>query len=129
MTLFPRHIGPKPPNIIARMWSAMMRAATLKEWTRLGAGVALTLVFAGFGAAVRFGWPAENAPKQLDILGWLGGGAFIALLVAIVSTFDVNLKIDASKTGIKGDFTNDDDPKPQTVAVSGDLTITPEPKA
>jgi len=123
MTWFRRSIGPRPPNIIARAWSAMIAAARLKEWTQLGAGIAMTLVFAGFGAAVRFGWPAENASKQLDILGWLGGGAFIALLVAIVSTFDVNLKIDASKSGIKGDFTNDDE-KPTELNVAGTVTVT-----
>lgn len=108
---------------VGRMWSAMMAAAPLREWTRLGAGIALTLVFAGYGAAVRFGWAPENAQKQLDILGWLGGGAFIALLVAIVSTFDVNLKIDASKSGIKGDFSHDDD---IPAKIAGDVVISPK---
>lgn len=125
---FNRRVGPPPPGIVSRTWSAMMKAAPLKEWVRLGAGIALTSVFAGLIVAVRFGWPAEQAPAQLRILGWMGLCAAVLLLVAIVSTFDINLKINASKAGFTGDFSHDDEQDTTKAHVEGDVVITPEAK-
>ena len=116
---------PREPNLIARAWSAMIRAAPLKEWTRLGAGIALTAVYLAILYAVRFGWSPDHASEQLRILFWMAMSVALLLLVAIVATFDVNLKIDASRTGIKGDFSHDDEPASTTVQTT--VTVTPEP--
>lgn len=120
---FPRRIGPRPPSRVGSIWRAMMAAATFKEWVRFGSGVSLTAVFAALIAAVRFGWPVSQAPVQLKILGWMGFYAAILLLVAIVSTFDVNVKVDASKAGFKGDFSPDDEPA--TVEATATVTVKP----
>lgn len=120
---FPRRIGPPAPSRVGMIWRAMLAAAPLKEWVRLGAGIALTSVFVGMILAVRFGWPSDQAPAQLKILGWMALYAAVLLLVAIVSTFDVNLKIDASKFGFKGDFSPDDEP--HVLKVDGEVTVKP----
>lgn len=126
MMWFPRQVGPRPPNIIARAFTAMLNRAPLKEWTRLGAGIAITLVFMVIIAAVRFGWTVPTQQQRLEILGNMGWVAGLLLLVAIVSTFDINLKINASKAGFTGDFSHDEEPEPTTAHVEGDVTITPE---
>lgn len=122
--IFPRHVGPRPPNIIARAWSAMIRAATLKEWTRLGAGVAILFAFLVVVAAARFGWPAGTEAKRLDILFTAVCFAGTGVLIAMASTFEVNVKVKVDKAGAQGDFTNDDPPANST-QVQTTVTVTP----
>lgn len=125
---FPRRIGPPQPNMISRAFTAMLNRAPLKEWTRLGAGIAITLVFMVIIAAVRFGWTIPTEKQRLAILGNMGWVAGLLLLVAIVSTFDINLKINASKAGFTGDFSHDDEQDTTKAHVEGDVVITPEAK-
>lgn len=125
---FTRRVGPPPPNLISRAFTAMLNRAPLKEWTRLGAGIAITLVFMVIIAAVRFGWTIPTEKQRLAILGNMGWVSGLLLLVAIVSTFDINLKINASKAGFTGDFSHDDEPDATKAHVEGDVVITPEAK-
>lgn len=124
--IFGRRIGPRQPNVIARAWSAMVAAASLKEWTRLGAGIAIVFVFLALNAAVRFGWPAGTEGKRLDILFAAVCLAGAGVLIAMASTFEVNVKVKVDKAGAQGDFTNEDAPPPNSTQVQTTVTVTPE---
>ena len=54
--------------MIARIWSALLAAAPVKIWAQIGAGMALTLVFAGYGAVIWLGpWAqAYQARRSTD---------------------------------------------------------------
>lgn len=123
MTWFPRRIGPRPPNIFARAFNAMLDRAPLKEWVRLGAGVAAVFLTLIILAATRFGWPHGTEEKRLDIIMVLAVMAGLAVLVAMVSTFEINLKFKADKTGVSGDFSPDDEAK--TVEATATVTVKP----
>lgn len=122
---FNRRVGPPPPNLISRAFTAMLNRAPLREWTRLGAGIAAVFLTLVVLAAARFGWPAGTEEKRLDIIMVLAVMAGLAVLVAMVSTFDINLKFKADKTGISGDFSPEEE-EPISAHVEGDVKITPE---
>lgn len=125
---FPRHVGPRPPNIIARIWSAMLAAAPPRFWAQVGAGMALTLFAAGIVVALRFGpWTLAVERARIDALFWIAIGVLLLVALALAAITELRFGIRASKDGFKADVERDDDPpQPTTVAVSGDLTITPE---
>lgn len=128
MTLFPRHIGPSKPNIVARIWTAMIAAAPVRLWAQIVAAGSFLCFLVSTSAFIRFGpWSAAVEAKRIDALFWLGIAVAFLLLFALAAITELKFGIRASRDGFNADVErDDDDPKPQTVAVSGDLTITPE---
>lgn len=124
---FNRRIGPPQPNLISRAFTAMLNRAPLKEWVRLGAGVAAVFLTLVILAAARFGWPAGTEERRLDIIMVLAVMTGLAVLVAMVSTFEINLKFKADKTGVSGDFSPDDEAK--TVEATATVTVKPAGEA
>lgn len=70
--------------MISRVWRALLAAAPVKIWAQIGAGIALTLVFVGFGLVIWLGpWAPERQAQQLQWLGWGMISAAFLILVAV----------------------------------------------
>ena len=129
MTLFPRHIGPPKPNIVARIWTAMIAAAPPRFWAQVGAAMALSFLLMGYGLVVWLGpWPESTANKRLDILGQGQAIAGFLVLVALACITGMKIGFNASKSGVSANVGDDEDPPP-TTTVQTTVTVTPEVKA
>lgn len=110
--------------MMARIWRAMLAAAPVKIWAQIGAGVALTLVFVGFGLVIWLGpWLQERQEQQLDLLGWgLICSAFL-ILVALVAITGLSVNVHGSKDGLHASIDQDEaaPPAPAGEASSGEL--------
>jgi len=96
-----------------RTWAGMMRAGSLATWAEIGAGIAGTVVFVGYGLVIWKGpWPAGQASKQLDLLGQgqLIAGALIFLALAAIA--GLKLAVNAGKDGFHASAERDDEPEP-----------------
>ena len=81
--------------MIAKMWSAMLKAAPLRLWAIIGGAVVLTGFAAGLVWVVWKGpWDPSQQAAQINILGWglwitLG---MIGIIVVSVAAVDVKIK-------------------------------------
>lgn len=101
-----------------RTWAGMMRAGSLATWAQIGAGMAGTLIFVGYGLVIWKGpWPAGQAGKQLDLLGQ---GQLIAgtlIFLALTAIAGLKLAVNAGKDGFHASAERDDDP-PKVVTIT-----------
>jgi len=108
-----------------RIWSAMLAAGSLRFWAQIGAGMALTLVFVGYGVVIWRGpWAATRQQQQLDLLGQGQIAAALMVLVCPVCITGMRLGLSASKDGVTADMERDDEPTQQVIT-----TTTTEVKA
>jgi len=114
--------------MIARIWTAMLAAGSLRFWAQTGAGMALTLVYLAYGAVIWRGpWPESAAALQLQLLGQGQMAAALMVLVALVCITGMKLGISGGKDGFKADVERDDEAGPvvtttTTTAVSPGAT-------
>lgn len=127
---FHRRVGPPKPNIVARIWTAMIAAAPPRFWAQVGAGQALTVFAAGIVLILWLGpWSIDVERARVDALARICLAVLFLVLVALAAITELKFGIRAGKDGFNADVERDDDPPKQTtVAVTGDLTITPETK-
>lgn len=104
---------------------ALFAAAPVKIWAQIGAGVALTLVFVGFGLVIWLGpWLEDRQQQQLDLLGWgLICSAFL-ILVALVAITGLSVNVHGSKDGLHASIDQDDAAR-LAVETVAKTTITP----
>lgn len=115
--------------MIGRIWRALLAAAPVKIWAQIGAGIALTLVFVGFGLVIWLGpWLQDRQQQQLDLLGWgLICSAFL-ILVALVAITGLSVNVHGGKDGLHASIDQDDAP-PLAVETVTKTTITSAPAA
>jgi hypothetical protein len=102
-----------------KLWSAMLAAGSLRFWAQIGAGMALTLVFVGYGLVIWRGpWAATRQQQQLDLLGQGQIAAALMVLVALVCITGMKLGLSAGKDGVKADVERDDEPTQQAVTTT-----------
>jgi len=112
--------------MIARIWTAMLLAGSLRFWAQTGAGMALTLVFMAYGWVIWQGpWPASAAPLQLELLGQGQLAAALMVLVALVCITGMKLGISGGKDGFKADVERDDESAPATVTTTTTTEVKP----
>lgn len=106
----------------------MLSAAPPRFWAQVGAGMALTLFAAAIVSILWLGpWTATVERARVDALARICLAVLFLVLVALAAITELRFGIRAGKDGFNADVERDDEaPKPTTVAVSGDLTITPE---
>lgn len=113
-------------GLVASVWRALIAAAPVKIWATIGAGVALTLVFVGFGLVI---WRGPWLPTyQGQQIAWLGYGmlsAALLVLVALAAITSLGIDLHASKDGVHARI-DQDDPAP-SVTVETRTTVTPDP--
>ncbi len=108
-----------------KIWAAMLAAGSLRFWAQTGAGMALTMVFVGYGLVIWRGpWAATRQQQQLDLLGQGQIAAALMVLVALVCITGMKLGLSAGKDGVKADVERDDEPPTVTTT-----TTTTEVKA
>ena len=112
--------------MIGRVWATMMLAGSARFWAQVGAGMALSALLMGYGLVIWLGpWPATAAGKQLDLLGQGQLIAGFLVLVALACITGTKVNFNASRQGLSANVDGDDEPT--TVAVTGEVTLTPEP--
>lgn len=112
--------------MIGRIWRAMLAAAPVRLWAQIGGAMALTLFVAGVVQIIWLGpWSQTVERARLDALFWIAMGALFLILVALAAITQTKFGINASKDGFRADVERDDEP--HTLAVSGQMTVTPQP--
>lgn len=98
-----------------RIWAGMMAVVIVaaRFWAQVGAAMALTIVFVGYGVVIWKGpWPVDRAQQQLDLLGQGHLLAGFLVLVALVCITGIRVGFDASRQGIRANIDRDDDDEP-----------------
>ena len=111
--------------MIARIWNALLAAAPVKIWAQIGAGMALTLVFAGYGAVIWLGpWAPAYQGQQINWLGYGMMAAAALVLVALAAITGLNIDAHAGKDGFHTRIDQDDDHS-VTVQTKVETKVTP----
>lgn len=124
MTWFPRRIGPGPPSIIALVWTAMMKAGSIRQWAMILGAIPMTIVVGVIIYIVKdksWGQPV----LQLNILANLGYGPLIIIAIIFAALTGTSIAANVGKGGAGISLKQDDDeePKPTTLDVAGTVTV------
>lgn len=115
--------------MIARIWRALLAAAPVKIWAQIGAAMALTLVFVGYGLVIWRGpWEVARQAQQIDWLGYGMMAAAILVLVALAAITGLNVNIHGGKDGLHASI-DQDEAQPLAVETVTKTTIMPAPAA
>lgn len=124
--MFSRRVGPQGPGIVARVWSAMLKAGSIRQWAMILGAIPMTVLVGVIIYIVKdksWGEPV----LQLNILANLGYGPLIIIAIIFAALTGTSIAANVGKGGAGISLKQDDDEEaPTKVAVSGDLTITPE---
>lgn len=111
--------------MISRVWSALLAAAPVKIWAQIGAGIALTLVFVGFGLVIWLGpWAPERQAQQLQWLGWGMISAAFLILVALTAITGLSVNLRGGRDGLTASI-DQDEAAPLAVRTVTETTIEP----
>lgn len=111
--------------MIGRLWTALIAAAPVKIWAQIGAGMALTLVFAGYGLVIWLGpWAAVHQSQQINWLGYGMMAAALLVLVALAAITGLNVDLHGSKDGVHARI-DQDEGHPLKVETTVATTVTP----
>lgn len=111
--------------MIGRLWAALLNAAPVKIWAQIGAGVALTLVFVGYGLVIWLGpWAEEREAQQLELLGWGMICAAFLILVALVAITGLSVNVRGGRDGLSASI-DQDEAQPLAVRTVTETTIAP----
>lgn len=112
-------------NLIGNVWRALLSAAPVKVWAQIGAAMALTFVFVGYGAVI---WKGPWAPAyQGQQINWLGYGMMAAaglVLVALAAITGLNVNVHGGKDGVHASI-DQDEGHPLKVETTVATTVTP----
>ncbi|WP_374579280.1 hypothetical protein [Phenylobacterium sp.] len=115
----------QPEGRVARVWHALIDAAPIKIWAQIGAGVALTLVFVGFGLVIWLGpWAPERQAQQLQWLGWGMVSAAFLILVALTAITGLSVNVRGGRDGLVASI-DQDEATPLAVRTVTETTIEP----
>lgn len=123
---FRRPVGPRPPNIFARIWRAMIAAGSIRQWSMILGAIPMTVIVAVIIRIVSdksWGQPV----LQLNILANLGYGPLIIIAIIFVALTGTSIAASVGKGGANISLHSDDEPDPIPAKIEGDVVITPEP--
>jgi uncharacterized membrane protein len=104
-------IGHAIAETIGRVWTSMLKAASVALWAQIGAGMAFTI---GAGCLVWIIWKGPWTPAvEAARLSGLVGITFATLglvAVALVAIAGLRLGVKASKDGFDASVERDDEP-------------------
>ncbi|WP_374534409.1 hypothetical protein [Phenylobacterium sp.] len=113
--------------MIGGIWRALLAAAPIKIWAQIGAGIALTLVFVGFGLVIWLGpWAPERQAQQLQWLGWGMISAAFLILVALTAITGLSVNVRGGRDGLVASI-DQDEAQPLAVRTVTETTIEPVP--
>ena len=111
--------------MIGGIWRAFLAAAPIKIWAQIGAGIALTLVFVGFGLVIWLGpWSPERQAQQLQWLGWGMVSAAFLILVALTAITGLSVNVRGGRDGLVASI-DQDEAQPLAVRTVTETTIEP----
>ena len=111
-----------------RIWRALLKAASVRQWSMILAAPALTAVVAWIIHIIqRDGWSASVETLRIHVLANIGYGALALVGLVVVALTGTQVVASVGKTGVNIDVQSDDD-EPKTFAVSGEVTAIPEAK-
>lgn len=114
-----------PKGPVARVWHALIVAAPVKIWAQIGAGIALTLVFVGYGLVIWLGpWAPERQAQQLQWLGWGMISAAFLILVALTAITGLSVNVRGGRDGLVASI-DQDEAQPLAVRTVTETTIEP----
>lgn len=117
----------QPEGRVARVWHTLIDAAPIKIWAQIGAGVALTLVFVGFGLVIWLGpWAPERQAQQLQWLGWGMISAAFLILVALTAITGLSVNVRGGRDGLVASI-DQDEAQPLAVRTVTETTIESAP--
>lgn len=112
--------------MIARIWRALLAAASVRQWAMILAAPALTAVVAAIIYIVqRDGWSGAVEALRLTIMANVAYGALFLVGLVVVALTGTQVVANISKDGLKLNVRDDDD-EPQALAVTGQVTVTPQ---
>jgi len=112
--------------VIGGIWRALLAAAPIKIWAQISAGIALTLVFVGFGLVIWLGpWAPERQAQQLQWLGWGMISAAFLILVALTAITGLSVNVRGGRDGLVASI-DQDEAQPLAVRTVTETTIAPE---
>lgn len=113
-----RRIGPRPPSKIAMIWSAMLKAGSIRQWAMILGALPMTFVVGVIIYIVKdksWGQPV----LQLNILANLGYGPLIIIAIIFAALTGTSIAANVGKGGAGISLKQDDD--------NEQPTTTPEP--
>lgn len=102
-------------NVLASPWRAMLRAAPIRLWAIIGAGVSQLAFTCGLVWIIRKDAPADHILGVYAILAY--SAQFIVFVVVVALTGTV-VRFSAGKEGLKADVAHDDDNAAPPAAVA-----------
>jgi len=115
---------------MGRLWREMMKAAGVRTWAIIGAGVIGTALGMWRTWIVWKGpWPIDRAQQQLDIIGWALWADLIINAVIVIALTGLGVAASVSKTGVTLNVGDDDNKQTATVTTETKTTVETEPKA
>lgn len=79
-------------GFLDRLLGVLTKAAPLRFWAMLGAGIVVTALCVGFALMVRYGWGTGHESQQLNFLGWALLIALTIIGVVVVALAGVTFK-------------------------------------
>ena len=116
---------PREPNLIARAWSAMLKAGSIRQWAMILGAIPMTAVVGVIIYIVKdktWGQPV----LQLNILANLGYGPLIIIAIIFAALTGTSIAANIGKGGAGISLKQDDD-EPQSTTVETTVTVT-DPK-
>lgn len=108
MSWFTRRVGPQPPNLIARVWRAMIAAGSIRQWSMILGAIPMTVivgVIIHIVADKSWGQPV----LQLNILANLGYGPLIIIAIIFAALTGTSIVAGVGRGGANLSVKSDDE--------------------
>lgn len=127
MTWFRRTVGPRPPNIFARIWRAMLAAGSIRQWAMILGAIPMTVtVWIVVRIVADKGW--GQSVLQVNVLANIAYGALIIIAIIFAALTGTSIAAGVGKGGANISLHSDDEQEAFAAKVEGDVVITPEQK-
>lgn len=108
--------------MIARIWRAMLAAASVKAWAMILGAIPMTAtVWVIIGIVADRAW--GQSVLQLNVLANIGYGSLLIIALVFVALTGTSIAANVGKGGAGVSLKPDDDDEAKTVNVEGQVTI------
>jgi hypothetical protein len=117
--------------VIGRIWRALVAAAPVRLWAQILGfgtviGVIVYVLHSIFGVINSGAQPLEVVLVLAKGLVSIALGLIVLAIIEAVAITELKLGLTAGKDGLHLDAQRDDEHEPHTLAVSGEVTVTPQ---